>query len=319
MKQHRTLLALAVLTLTAIFCGGTAPAQGDTEAAATLQALTAQAVVMPTAVTKAVTPSPEPPSTGGISGQVTLNVKSPFIRVVAFQVGSDQYFSINLQTGQTAYEINDLPPGAYRVLAYTAPTQSSVPATGAYTQYVICGMSSACTDHTLINVEVFAGQVRPNVNLLDTFQMPEYPMDPLAIMSGTDNIPTNTPPGGKSGSIAGRLTYPAAGVPAMAVIAYKIDSPNEYYYVLTVHQQDTFQIDNLPVGDYYVVTYTLGGNGFPAGLAGGYTAAVQCGLIPTCTDHSLLPVQVKAGMVNDNIIPGDFDAPAGTFPAYPLP
>jgi hypothetical protein len=63
----------------------------------------------------------------------------------------------------------------------------------------------------------------------------------------------------------------------------------------------------------------MGGGGFPAGLAGGYTQAVPCGLSVNCTDHSLIPVQVNNGVVTQNINPGDWYAPEGSFPSYPLP
>ena len=137
---------------------------------------------------------------------------------------------------------------------------------------------------------------------------------------GTDNIPTNTPPGGQSGSITGQLSFPASGLPAMAIVAYHVGgAPNDYHYVTTAQGQGTYQIDNLPVTSYYVVAYSLGGGGFTAGLAGGYSQAVPCGLSVDCTDHSLIAIQVNAGQATSGIDPGDWYAPEGTFPAYPLP
>lgn len=316
MRQHRVLLALVIFSLTAFSCGGTAPAQdADTAAQGTMQALTAQAASAQTEVAKKATATVPAPTTGSIAGQVTQDVKSPYIRVVAFQVGSDQYFSLDIQPTQTYYQIDNLPPGKYRVLAYTAPSQFTAPATGAYTQYVTCGMGSGCIDHTLIEVDVVAGQVRANTDLLDRFQMPDYPADPLTV---AEDSASNPSPGELSGSISGTLMYPSSAIPAMAVIAFNAENINEYYFVTTIDGQSTYQIDNLPEGSYHVVAYTLGGNGSPGGLAGGYTPAVECGLTVACTDHTLIPVKVSAGTVNDTIVPGDFYAPEGAFPPYPL-
>jgi len=134
---------------------------------------------------------------------------------------------------------------------------------------------------------------------------------------GTDNIPTNTPPGGLSGSISGNLGYPAEGIPPLAVVAFRVGGqPNEYYYVVTQQNQTSYQLDNLPPGSYYVVAYVmLQGNM----LAGGYTQAVLCGLSANCTDHSLIPAAVNGGQLTSGISPTDWYAPPGTFPANPLP
>jgi hypothetical protein len=137
---------------------------------------------------------------------------------------------------------------------------------------------------------------------------------------GTDAIPTNTPPGGQSGSLAGTLSYPAEGIPAMAIVAYHVGGgQNDYYYVLTNQGQSTYQIDNLPVGTYHVVAYTMGGGGFPAGLPGGYSQFVLCGMQQSCADHTLVDAVVGAGGIAADINPQDWYAPDGSFPPYPLP
>ena len=68
-----------------------------------------------------------------------------------------------------------------------------------------------------------------------------------------------------------------------------------------------------------MVAYTIGGNGFPGGLAGGYTQATLCGYQVNCNDHALIEVTVNNAAVTSGINPGDFYAPAGSFPPYPLP
>jgi hypothetical protein len=148
-----------------------------------------------------------------------------------------------------------------------------------------------------------------------TTSTPQPPaIDPT--QGGTDNIPTFTPEGGLSGSIAGQLSYPSEFIPSLAVIAFHINgnTTDYYYYIVTAKDQGTYQLDNLPPGNYYVAAY-LGGND----LVGGYSQAVPCGLSVDCTDHSLIPVTVVGGQVTQGVNPGDWYAPAGSFPAYPLP
>ena len=135
-----------------------------------------------------------------------------------------------------------------------------------------------------------------------------------------DVIPTFTPPGGQSGSISGNLSYPAEGLPAMAVVAFhEGGAPTDYYFTATSAGQNNYQIANLPAGNYRVVAYSLGGGGFPVGLAGGYTQYVVCGMQPACVDHTLLEVVVNGGQTTSNINPQDWYAPDGTFPGNPLP
>jgi len=274
---------------------------------ATFQALTAQAV----------TPTPAG-STGSISG--SLNYPSSFIpalRIVVYLTGTSQYFYVDTVQNQNSYQIDNLPVGIYHVVAYTGLSAG-------YTQAVPCGLSVNCVDHSLIDVNVNAGQVTGNVNPFDWYApqgaFPPLP-DAIALPNGgTDNIPTNTPPGGQVGSIAGTLSYPAEGLPAMAIVAYRVGGgQNDYYYVLTIQGQNTYQIDNLPVGTYHIVTYTMGGGGFPAGLPGGYSQYVVCGMQPACTDHTLVNVQVNASQITGNINPQDWYAPDGTFPTDPIP
>jgi hypothetical protein len=141
------------------------------------------------------------------------------------------------------------------------------------------------------------------------------PLADAPTQGGTDNIPTFTPQGGLSGSIAGQLSYPSEFIPSQAIVAY-VDggSPFDYYYVITPENTSTYQLDNLPPGNYHVVAYLIGG-----GLSAGYSQAVPCGLSVECTDHSLISVSVTGGQVTQGVNPQDWYAPEGSFPAYPLP
>ncbi|HRQ24104.1 MAG TPA: hypothetical protein PLF42_11820 [Anaerolineales bacterium] len=135
--------------------------------------------------------------------------------------------------------------------------------------------------------------------------------------------PTSTPepepmvteePPAQLGGIAGRLGYPSSFIPSMYVVAFEVGGFN-YYYVITNLNDASYQIDNLPPGEYYVVAYPVESPTYP----GGYSQAVPCGLSVACTDHSLIPVTVAGGQVTQGADPTDFYAPEGTFPPYPIP
>ena len=113
-----------------------------------------------------------------------------------------------------------------------------------------------------------------------------------------------------TGLITGDLSFPSEHIPALTIIATRIDNgKNTFYSTQTVDGQFSYALRVDP-GVYQVVAYA--GN-----YAGGYTEYVTCGLGANCGDHDLLPVLVQAGDVLSNINPGDWYAPAGTFPPRP--
>jgi hypothetical protein len=114
-----------------------------------------------------------------------------------------------------------------------------------------------------------------------------------------------------AGSISGKLLYPAEGIPPLLIVAYRLDIP-QVFSIKTVQGQNSYTIKNLPVGTYNVVAYQIAGD-----MAGGYSAAVACGLSSKCTDHTLLGVVVSAGADTPDITPGDWYAPDGAFPPKP--
>ncbi len=118
------------------------------------------------------------------------------------------------------------------------------------------------------------------------------------------------------GSITGTLGYPAEGLPAMRVAAFD-QATKRVYYVDTVVNQNIFRLEDIPAGEYLVVAYSLGGEGFPAGLAGGYTQYIVCGAKPNCTDHSLALVTVLPGEDTFGIHIGDWPLQEGNYPPMP--
>lgn len=123
---------------------------------------------------------------------------------------------------------------------------------------------------------------------------------------------TQTTPSQETGSIAGEIQYPAEATPAVRVVAFD-ETTFQPYSVDTPLGQSWYQIDNLPPGTYVVVAYSLGGAGFPLGLSGGYTGAMR----GEADDHTLVIVNVEAGLVTSSIHTGDWIAPAGSFPPMP--
>ena len=145
--------------------------------------------------------------------------------------------------------------------------------------------------------------------------------------AGLAVTPTPEPSPVAGGTITGKLSYPSEFLPPMRVGAFSL-TDKKAYFVDTAKGQGQFSL-KVPVGTYYLVSYTyegvagntgqvdsytLGGGPF----AGGYTQMVPCGLAVDCDDHTLLPIPVAGGQTA-NADPGDWYAPEGTFPPMPNP
>ena len=128
--------------------------------------------------------------------------------------------------------------------------------------------------------------------------------DPSATPDSGEQDGGNTP-----GVISGSLSYPSEQIPRLAVVFFNVDD-GTWWWRGTAVNQTSYQM-TVPVGRYQVVAYAEGG------LAGGYTAAVPCGLTAACTDHSLLTVEVGSNERVTGINVADWYAPAGAFPPKP--
>ncbi|MFZ5809661.1 MAG: carboxypeptidase-like regulatory domain-containing protein [Chloroflexota bacterium] len=169
------ILALAVFALA---CNLTAllPSSSSGDTAATSAAATQLAVsAEQTAQANAAPSSTEAPQTGSISGN--LSYPSEFIpplRVVAINTATNQAYSVDTAMNQTTYQLDNLPAGSYFVIAYYQNLA------GGYSQFVTCGLSVDCSDHTLIPVTVNAGEVTPNINPGDWYAPADaFPPNPL--------------------------------------------------------------------------------------------------------------------------------------------
>jgi len=118
--------------------------------------------------------------TGAIRGNLGFPSEYiPPLRVVAFDLHSQNYYYVDTLLNQTEYKISGLPPGSYHVVAYVRDQGPEMP--GGYSYFVTCGQMVNCTDHGLIEVYVYAGGVTEGVNPVDFYVQPaevDWPEDP---------------------------------------------------------------------------------------------------------------------------------------------
>ncbi len=103
--------------------------------------------------------------TGSITGQLTFPSEGiPKLRVVAFNLGTRNWYYVNTNPGANAYTISDLPPGTYHVVAYDARGNA-----GGY----------ADASHNLIDVIVKAGEKISGADITDWYAPSgTFPSDP---------------------------------------------------------------------------------------------------------------------------------------------
>jgi hypothetical protein len=101
---------------------------------------------------------------GSISGSLSYPSEFlPGLLVVAFRSGTAEFYSISTLDNQGTYQMDDLPPGTYHVVAYYQNLSAG------YSQAVPCGLSVNCSDHSLIDVVVTAGNLTMGVNPTDWY------------------------------------------------------------------------------------------------------------------------------------------------------
>lgn len=300
--------AIPVLICT-LLLAGCAGGQSNADAVATIVAATMQAVPSPT-----TEPTPTSlPSTGRVEGSVCYPAGGiPALNVYLHQVGSANPYVLANGENQAAFYA-ELNPGIYVAYAWLPDFSFG----GSYSQAVACGLSVGCTDHSLVEFQVNAGATTSGVAVCDWYGNPgDVPLPPGA-QAAPSGVGGEVDPGlivqaSTSGSISGTLSFPSEGLPSMTVVAWDLNDPGSYYYTITAAGSSSYQIPNLPIGLYQVVAYV-------DGFSGGYSYAVLCGLDASCTDHTLLYVEVFAGQDSFGVNPQDWYAPEGAFPSNPMP
>jgi hypothetical protein len=306
-KLSISLLVLLAFVLAA--CGGTSTLQAEADAvstivAATLMASSSQPTAAPTAALV-------PATTGTVGGSVCYPSSGiPPLNLYLHQVGATDPILFSNAENQTSFSV-EVPAGSYVAYAWLPDFTAG----GSYSNAVACGLSANCTDHSLVQFDVTAGQLTGGVAVCDWYGNPgDVPLppgvtDPNINAGGSGQVDSGST-SSNTGSISGFLSYPSSFIPAMTVVAWDLDEQGVFYYTQTAEGSSSYTIPNLPIGLYQVAYYE--------DIAGGYTYAVQCGLSVNCTDHGLVYVEVFAGVDSFDVNPQDWYAPQGAFPSNPL-
>lgn len=297
----------SVIFVIALLLAGCASGNADDAAVATLVAAalqTSEAANPPALETAG-------PELGYVEGSVCYPSSFiPEMTVYLQKEGSSDPVTVPIGLNQMAFSA-ELEAGAYTAYAWLPDFSFG----GSYSQAVACGLSVECTDHSLVSFDVAPGELTGGISVCDWYGQPGDVPYPPGVQPPADSSSGGQISGGQTGSglgsISGTLSFPSEMIPSMTVVAWSLQNPGQYYYVITGGGA-YYQISNLPVGGYQVVAYA-------AGLAGGYTPAVPCGLSVDCTDHGLATVQVTADNDTGGVNPQDWYAPGGSFPSNPVP
>jgi len=220
-------------------------------------------------------------SLASISGKICFpGERIPAMNLYLQNMDNNKLTKIAILENQLSYQVQ-VEPGNYLAYAWTLNFEIA----GGYT----------LADHRLKAFQTLAGNTSSGIDICDWYGEP-----------GTIPLPSSD----KYGTISGKLSFPSEQIPPLRIVAFDIYS-NAYYSVDTTTNQQTYAITNLPPGYYKVVAYARSAN-----LAGGYSEFVKCGLKNECS-HILVVVYVTPGQTVSNIDPGDWYAPAGTFPQDP--
>jgi hypothetical protein len=124
-------------------------------------------------------------------------------------------------------------------------------------------------------------------------------------------LPTTTPePEPATGLVNGKICFPSEGIPPMQLF-FQNAGTGAVVTLDTTENQSTFQVELL-AGDYVAFAHTQNGQ-----LRGSYSQMVLCGLLASCTDHSLVTFTVTAGQTTENIDICDWYA-SDSVPDVPL-
>lgn len=119
-------------------------------------------------VSAALTPTKSLEDKGSISGSLGYPSEViPELEVYAFDIEDQtKYFSVKTSVSQQKFTIENIDPGSYFIVAYTLGFNGLA---GGYTKAVSCGLTVDCTDHSLISVDVKAGEDTSNIEVKDWY------------------------------------------------------------------------------------------------------------------------------------------------------
>ena len=114
------------------------------------------------------------PTTGRIEGVLRFPSEGvPPLTVYARNVATNETLVIATEENAQTFVFEDVPPGMYFLFAWVSDGNGLG---GAYTQAVPCGLTVECTDHTLIEVPVTAGQLTAGVDIGDWYEQSVVPL-----------------------------------------------------------------------------------------------------------------------------------------------
>jgi hypothetical protein len=123
--------------------------------------------------------------TGSVTGKICypsefIPEMTLFIQDLSSQEISELYIAEN----QDRYSL-DLAPGRYIAFAYLNSGASII---GSYSNAVLCGLNAGCTDHSLVEFEVNAGQTLGDIDICDWYSSEAVPPDPRVKMQPLVNM-----------------------------------------------------------------------------------------------------------------------------------
>lgn len=166
----KLILSAMLVAAVAVACAPSAatpsPTSTSTPAAAASTTTRVTATAMPT------TSTAQPATTGTITGLAAYPSEGhPGLTIYAFsKTDRSVYFFIEIPRSTVPtmppYTIVGLRPGTYNLFSYAAGNDR---AGGAYTEYVKCGLRASCSDHSLIDVTVRAGETVRDIDVSDWY------------------------------------------------------------------------------------------------------------------------------------------------------
>jgi hypothetical protein len=182
MRPVFSAILLGAATVVAVACGPRTAAPSPTSTLNDTAAPTVAAATTTPATTSVPTASSQPASAGAISGLTGYPAEGhPGLTVYAISTTDKTvWFSVDIPRGtdpaKPPYTISGVRPGTYNLFAAAEGNERTG---GAYTQYVKCGMNASCSDHTLIDVTVRAGETVRDIEVSDWYApASSYPVRP---------------------------------------------------------------------------------------------------------------------------------------------
>jgi hypothetical protein len=115
-------------------------------------------------------------TTGVVQGKLCFPSEYvPAMNVYLKSAGSDKVYKLVSKENQQAFTFKKITEGNYVAFAYTLEATSldlnnkKSKTSGGFTQFVPCGLSVDCKDHTLINFKVNRGKTTDGISICDWY------------------------------------------------------------------------------------------------------------------------------------------------------